>query len=124
MFLHKISYVFVFLIFLPIINFLNLKKINIIDLRFLFIFFIMIGLWSIKNYIVTSCFVYPLEFSCLSNPFYELQETAKPANAAWLTEIWAKGFIDHPNWTELNLKEYATSFNWVKTWISGHLLKY
>ena len=74
MFLHKISYVFVFLIFLPIINFLNLKKINIIDLRFLFIFFIMIGLWSIKNYIVTSCFVYPLEFICLSNPFYELQK--------------------------------------------------
>ena len=123
MFLHKISYVFVFLIFLPLISFLKIKTMNIINSKFLIIFSVMTIPWLIKNYLTTSCLAYPLEFTCISNPFYELQGLAKPANAAWLTEIWAKGFIDHPNWNELNLKEYASSFNWIETWASGHFVK-
>ena len=123
MFLHKISYVFVFLVFLPLINFLKLKTINIFFSKYFLIFSIMIISWLIKNYITTSCFAYPVEFTCISNSLYELQGLAKPANAAWLTEIWAKGFVDHPNWRELDLREYASSFNWVGTWASGHFIK-
>ena len=123
MFLHKISYVFVFLIFLPLISFFKIKTINIINSKYLIVFSVMIIPWIIKNYVTTSCFAYPVEFTCISNPFYELQGLAKPANAAWLTEIWAKGFIDHPNWNELNLKEYASSFNWIETWTKNHFKK-
>ena len=83
----------------------------------------MIIPWLIKNYITTSCFAYPVEISCFSNSLYELQGLAKPANAAWLSEIWAKGFVDHPNLNELNLKEYVSGFNWVSTWFKGHFIK-
>ena len=123
MFLHKISYVFVFFIFLPLISRKNLtieKKIIFKYVIFLFFFTIP---WLIKNYIVTSCFVYPVKLSCFSNSIYELKGLANPINASWLTEIWAKGFIDHPNWQNINLKEYASGFNWVPTWFSGHLHK-
>ena len=47
---------------------------------------------------------------------------ANPINASWLTEIWAKGFIDHPNWQNINLKEYASGLG-SHTWFSGHFLK-
>tara|TARA_Y100000591_G_scaffold243925_1_gene214748 strand:- start:62 stop:1381 length:1320 start_codon:yes stop_codon:yes gene_type:complete len=123
MFLHKISYVFVFLIFLPLISFFKTKTINIINFKYLLVFSFMMISWLMKNYITTSCLAYPVEFTCISNSLYELQGLAKPANAAWLTEIWAKGFVDHPNWNQLNLKEYASSFNWVSTWASGHFVK-
>ena len=123
MFLHKISYIFVFLIFLPLLSFIKVKTINIFNLKYLLVFSLMMISWLTKNYVTTSCFAYPVEFTCISNSFYELQGLAKPANAAWLTEIWAKGFIDHPNWNELNLKEYASSFNWVGTWARGHFIK-
>ena len=123
MFLHKISYVFVFLVFLPLISYLKLKTVNIFFSKYLLVFSIMMISWLIKNYITTSCLAYPVEFTCISNSLYELQGLAKPANAAWLTEIWAKGFVDHPNWNQLNLREYASSFNWIGTWASGHFVK-
>ncbi len=123
MFLHKISYVFVFLVFLPLISYLKLKTVNIFFSKYLLVFSIMMISWLIKNYITTSCLAYPMEFTCISNSLYELQGLAKPANAAWLTEIWAKGFVDHPNWNQLNLREYASSFNWIGTWASGHFVK-
>ena len=83
MFLHKISYVFVFLIFLPLISLFKIKTINIINLKFLLVFSVLMISWLIKNYVTTSCFAYPVEFTCISNSFYELQGLAKPANAAW-----------------------------------------
>ncbi len=123
MFLHKISYTFVFLIFLCLFSFKNFKEIKKINFIYIVISISLIVPWLIKNYIVTSCFAYPLELSCYTNTFYELKGMAKPANAAWLTEIWAKGFIDHPNWREISLKEYAYGFNWVPTWFYGHFIK-
>ncbi len=123
MFSHKISYVFVVLIFLPLVNFSKLKFIKEINIGYLFLFFIILVPWLIKNYITTSCLAYPMEFTCFPNSFYELQGIAKPSNASWLTEIWAKGFIDHPNWKDLNLKEYISGFNWTSTWFQGHFIK-
>ena len=48
---------------------------------------------------------------------------ADPKSALWLSEIWAKGFIDHPNWENLNLQEYTKDFNWLSTWLNNHFLK-
>jgi hypothetical protein len=46
-----------------------------------------------------------------------------PSNASFLSEIWAKGFIDHPNWENINLEIYIQGFNWVPTWINNHFIK-
>ena len=123
MFSHKISYIFTILIFLPLLKFENFEIIKKIKLNYLLLFLIIFVPWTVKNYITTSCLAYPLEFTCYSNSIFELQGMSEPSKASFLTEIWAKGFIDHPNWKELNLKDYISGYNWVGTWLNGHFIK-
>tara|TARA_Y100000389_G_C17316328_1_gene440659 strand:- start:24 stop:929 length:906 start_codon:yes stop_codon:yes gene_type:complete len=121
--MHKLSYIAAFLIFSPIFINLKAKSINKIKISSLIIFLIMISSWLIKNFITTSCFAYPVVSSCFSNSIFALYGVATPESASWLTEIWSKGFVDHPNWQNINLKDYASGFNWVATWAGGHFLK-
>ena len=101
----------------------NLEIIKKIKINSLFIFLLIFIPWVIKNFITTSCIAYPIEFTCFSNSLFELQGVAQPSNASWLTEIWAKGFIDHPNWENINLDKYISGFNWLPTWLNGHFIK-
>jgi hypothetical protein len=123
MFMHKLSYVVTLLIFSPIFINIKAKSINKIQTSSLVIFLMLISPWLIKNLITTSCFAYPIVSSCFSNSIIVLYGVATPESASWLTEIWSKGFLDHPNWQNINLKDYASGFNWVPTWASGHFLK-
>ena len=123
MFVHKVSYIFASLIFLVVYKHETFKLFKKIKLSYLFISLLIFILWTAKNLITTSCIVYPLEFTCINNSLFQLIGAANPSNAAWLTEIWAKGFIDHPNWESLNLENYAKGFNWVSTWFKGHFVK-
>tara|TARA_B100001564_G_scaffold341051_1_gene335289 strand:+ start:8 stop:1663 length:1656 start_codon:yes stop_codon:yes gene_type:complete len=123
MFAHKISYTFGFLMFLPIFSLKIIELIKKIEINYLFVFSLILFPWILKNLITTSCFAYPVEITCFSNSIFELQGIAQPSQASWLTEIWAKGFIDHPNWKELDLNEYKSGFNWVNTWLNGHFIK-
>jgi len=123
MFAHKISYTFAVLIFLPMLNFAKLKFLSEIDSKYIFVFFLMLFPWLVKNYITTSCLAYPLEISCVSNTLFTLNGLADPSKASWLSELWAKGFIDHPNWEKLNLDVYMSGLNWVPTWFKGHFFK-
>ncbi len=98
---HKISYIFSVLIFILVINRSNIKLIfNNRSLIFIFISFT--SLWLLKNYIETSCLVYPVVQTCLKNSGWYLTGIADPEKAMWLSEIWSKGFIDHPNWKNLD----------------------
>ena len=121
--MHKIPYIFISLLFIVILDFKKFNFIRAINLRSQIIFFFITLAWLIKNYINTSCFVYPLEISCFNNSFFSLSGISDPEKASWLTEIWAKGFIDHPNWKNLNLSTYSSDFNWVSTWLRGHFIK-
>ncbi len=123
MFMHKLSYIFAFLIFLPL--FMNLKKrrVDKKNIYSSFIFIFLIIPWLIKNYITTSCLAYPIVSSCFYNSLFQLNGLAAAESASWLTEIWAKGFMAHPDWQNINLKNYASGFNWVPTWIDSHFLK-
>ncbi len=123
MFMHKISYIFVALIFLPLLNISKFKFLREINTKYIFFFFLIFSPWLIKNYITTSCLAYPVEISCISNNVFTLNGIADPSKASWLSELWAKGFIDHPNWEELNLDIYMSGVNWVPTWLKGHFLK-
>ena len=123
MFAHKISYTFAVLIFLPLLNFKKLKFLSEINTKYILVFFLMLLPWLIKNYITTSCLAYPVEISCISNTLFALDGLSNPSNASWLSELWAKGFIDHPNWEELNLDIYMSGLNWVPTWFKGHFFK-
>ncbi len=123
MLVHKISFIFSSLIFLPIFNFSKFKFLKDLNYIYLLIFLIVSIAWLIKNYITTTCLVYPVEFTCVKNSSFALGGVSDPIKAAWLTEIWAKGFIDNPNWKNLDLNEYIKGFNWTATWFKGHFVK-
>ena len=119
---HKVTYVLSSLIFFSIISkkniFFALKQ------KYLIIFFILFtSLWLGKNYIETSCLIYPVLETCFKNSGWYLSGMADPKKAMWLSEIWAKGFIDHPEWQNLNLEDYIVNFNWFSTWLSNHFVK-
>ena len=83
----------------------------------------MIVPWLTKNYITTSCFAYPVEITCISNNLFMLHGLAEPSKASWLTELWSKAFIAHPNWREIDLNVYMSGLNWVPTWFKSHFFK-
>ena len=120
-FAHKISYIFSVLIFLVLINFknFNLKTLN---LRIIFISLLFVFLWLIKNYINSTCLVYPLAFTCFENTNWSLGHISMVESASYL-ELWSKGFISHPDWQKLNLSEYIKNFNWVENWLRSHFIK-
>lgn len=123
---HKVSYILVFMILLSSItskNF-NLKKLRFnYKKKYIFAGLIILLPWLIKNYLTTSCLIYPLVFTCFKNSFFQLYGLATPENAAWLTEIWSKSFLNHPDYPNIYLKEYASNFNWVNTWLNSHFIK-
>ena len=123
MFAHKISYIFTVFIFFVLISYKNFKFLKEIKIGYILISISILFPWLLKNYITTSCFTYPVEISCFSNEIFNLSGVAMPANAAWLSEVWAKAFIAHPNWQNIDLTEYASGFNWVPTWMNSHFLK-
>lgn len=123
MFVHKISYTFAVLIFLILFNFKNFKFLNEINIKYIFVFLFLFIPWLIKNYITTSCFAYPVEISCFSNTLFALSGIAEPSKVSWLTEIWAKAFIAHPNWKEIDLNVYMSGLNWLPTWFESHFVK-
>ena len=123
MFAHKISYTFAVLMFLPLMNFIKLKFLSELNNKYIFVFFLMIVPWLAKNYITTSCFAYPIEITCISNNLFMLYGLAEPSKASWLTELWAKAFIAHPNWREIDLNIYMSGLNWVPTWLESHFVK-
>ena len=123
MFVHKISYIFAVFMFLVIINYEKFKFLKQIKIKYILVFLLILIPWLLKNYITTSCFAYPVEISCFSNSVFSLSGIAEPSSAAWLSEIWAKAFIAHPNWQNIDLGEYVNAFNWVPTWMNSHFFK-
>lgn len=123
MFAHKITYIFAALIFLCLMDFKNFNFIKFIDKNFLFFSSSFLALWLLKNYINTSCLVYPAAISCFDNSLFEMFGLAQPSNVAWLSELWAKAFIDHPNWKEIDLNQYMQGLNWFPTWFGSHFIK-
>ena len=119
-FLIKSFYLIIFL--LPFVIFIknlktNYKKIifNKINL-FNFIFLI---LWIIKNFLTSSCLIFPISFLCYDVFSWSLNEVSIN-NISLISEAWAK---DWPNNNQsYNYKDYVSNFNWIDVWLNNHFL--
>lgn len=119
---HKITYVFSTLIFISIISKQNLIFI-FKEKKFILFSVTFASLWFLKTYVETSCLIYPVIQTCIENSGWYLNGVADPEKAMWQSEIWAKGFIDNPDWRNINLKYYSDSFTWLPTWLNNHFIK-
>ena len=116
----KSFYIVIFL--LPFILFLKYFKIYRNKLIFsklnLFnLFFIVI--WLIKNFLTTSCFLFPITILCFDIFQWSLSNVAI-AKISLISEAWAKDWPS--NETNLDYNNYVINFNWLKTWFNSHFI--
>ena len=115
--------IFVFLIkpffilsaIIPILFIFNkYKKIKIFNLT-TYIVIIIFCAWIVKNIIITGCFLYPINLTCLDL----LDWSVNKNKFALESEAWAKGWPDRFD-KSLDYKEYLEKFYWIKVWFNNH----
>jgi hypothetical protein len=113
-----------FILLLPLYYILIEKKFYLIKLKYNIFLIFIIFLWSFKNFLISSCLIYPLSFTCSSDVFWSSYHTytqAHPDFVSKLTEAWSK---DIPNNTKnIGIDDYIKNFNWVSTWLTNHFIK-
>ncbi len=108
---------YIITIIIPFFIFLTLKKKNIILKSKTFFFASsLIIIWLIKNLLISGCFIYPLNASCIKSLSWFNPATIDKAIEG---EVWAK---DWPNRLDKNIeaKNYLKNFNWLKSWLNNH----
>ena len=106
---------FALLFIIPLIFLIsNYRDVRILSLSNI-ICFVVIVLWLIKNFFITGCFLYPINFTCLQT----LDWSINPYLISLESEAWAKGWPDRYD-KNLNYNEYLKNFYWIKVWISNH----
>jgi len=113
---------FVFILFLPIYFLIRNPKIVNSNKRLLIIGFLVMFLWTLKNIFISSCAIYPIQFTCFKNlewsSFHSKQ--GNPIDVSASNEAWAK---DYPNRKDQSTteKEYISNFKWTYIWSHNHI---
>ena len=112
----KPFYIFSFLIPFTILIFNKNYKIFFKSLFFLFSTLFSL-LWFFKNFLVSSCFIYPIKFTCINNVSWSNILDLK--NQRLLGEINSKSWGDRLD-RSIDPLDYNKNFEWLNTWINNH----
>ena len=84
-------------------------------------FFIIIFLfsWTIKNFLVSSCFIFPINITCINNTTWYNENVNIISSSG---EAWSKDWINRED-KSLNHSEFNKDFKWIKTWTDNHFKK-
>lgn len=112
----------IFYLIIPIFIFIksHLKYFNKFK-NLITIFFLII--WILKNILISSCILYPMDFSCMkSTSWYNSKFENSVKEIQIRSEAWNK---DWPNREDKNIKQvnYVKNFNWILAWSKNHFLK-
>lgn len=116
-FFTKVSYIYVLI--LPFLTFyFYIKKkfffINKLSLITLFLFF----LWLIKGYIISSCFIFPVKFTCMSTPWSSVEEVDHYSK---VIRSYARDTGPRLNYG--NFDYTLNSYDWFYSWFHVYFLK-
>ena len=95
-------------VFLLINKYENIRKINIY-----FPFFIVGLIWSIKNFLISSCFIFPIEITCFNSKWFE-KDAAKIQNQELRTFHNSYNFLNETpkdfyiNWSTRYINYYMS----------------
>ena len=118
-FLIKQFYILI-LVFPFIIFILNFKKIKIFSKPNLFST-VFISLWIVKNIFVSSCILYPVNFTCIDTlKWSPLNTVSDPRKVSIASEAWAKAYPDRINKSK-NEFELIKDYEWIKGWMRNHV---
>ncbi len=113
LFMIKITYsIIIFLILLISIS--AFKYVKFYENFKIFLYFIL-SLWLFKSFLISGCFMYPIEFTCINKIPW-----AYNANIDLISESWAKGYPDSGQ--KLQMDYYIKEFNWLQTWLNHHFI--
>ena len=115
-FMIKPTLIISFLLF--IIYFFNKKFEQIINYKTI-IFSTFLIIWLVKNLLISGCFLYPSENTCINSLEWTNAQQTKLVNIE--SDAWSKGWIDQKN-EKLDYQSYIKNFNWIETWSKVHLL--
>ena len=79
---------------------------------------LFLGIWLIKNTIISGCAVFPIKNSCIEKlPWTNIQQIEASQTEG---QAWSKGWPDRIN-KKISMKEFSNDFNWVNTWKRKHM---
>ena len=93
------------------------NKLKIILSKTSFFLVLLFSFWILKNFITTSCFIYPLDITCIKNTSWYSSNTINVSNSG---EAWAKDWINNED-LSISHDKFNSDFNWVKVWSKNHL---
>lgn len=105
-----------------IILLLHKKKFNFLDIKIIiFLTFFSISFFG-KNFIISGCFAFPVEATCVKKVFWYDANSKRGSNAKNTmleNEAWTKGWSDQKE-NAKNFEEYLSNFDWIKLWSQNH----
>ena len=102
----------------PLIFFYYKKnKLEIILSKTSFFLVFLFSFWILKNFIVTSCLIYPIDLTCFKNTSWYNSNTIDVSNSG---EAWAKDWINNGD-LSISHDKFNKNFNWIKAWSKNHL---
>jgi hypothetical protein len=116
-FLFLLKPFFIICTLIPILIFFMYKKKNMILKSKTFIFILTFFLlWLLKNFLTSSCLIYPLKFTCNT---YVLWSSNNVEKISLQGEAWAKGWPQNTD-KNLNQDKFIKNFNWLNSWTNVH----
>ena len=110
-------------LFVPLIFLFNKNFFKIILDKVFILLVIIFFLWSGKNILISGCFAFPLEQTCLKKLYWFDKSETRRSNAKSgriENEAWTKGA---PNQSEKSFSEFISSNDWIKVWKDNHGVK-
>jgi len=110
---------YIFALFIPLIFLLLNKNYKPFFKSSFFVISLIFSLaWFLKNFLISSCFIYPIKFTCIKSVSWSNPLEIK--NQALLGEVNSKSWGDRLD-KYISPMEFNKNFQWLDTWINNHL---
>jgi len=107
---------------IPLIIIIFKKNIRLFDSKIIFFLMLFVFSFFVKNLLVSGCFAFPIEKTCLTKVFWYDLNSNRGSNAKMTmleNEAWTKGWSDQKE-NRKNFEEYLSSLDWVTLWSKNH----
>lgn len=109
---------YIFALFIPFILLLFSKNYKpFFKSSFFFMSSVFSFAWFFKNFLISSCLIYPIKFTCSKNVLWS--NFSDIDRQSLLGEVNSKSWGDRLD-QSISLFEFNKSFNWLNTWINNH----
>ncbi len=107
---------------LPIIILVFKKDMKLLNPKIIFFLMLFSVSFFIKNLLVSGCFAFPIEKTCVTKVFWYDLNGNRGSNAKMTmleNEAWTKGWSDQKE-NRKNFEEYLSNLDWITLWSKNH----